>query len=788
MKKITITTILALMWYCTSLGQNDIQLEVSTDNTDVLLRWAPQDFKTWDNGRILGYQILKSTVAYQGTRFGLDTIIASERIISSIMPNESGLRNETNNQAQLAVAIAFDSIEVLPASGTFADAVKQRRDREDRYIYYMLAADQSFDMACLMGVGYKDVSNDPDTTYAYRLVITVDDSTSYTSNIREVTLGSPTTSMTAPYNLEGHSFDQEVTLQWFCEERCYSFYDIERSTDGQTFSVVNTEPFAYMPGLEDESGQIQYQDKGIENNVDYYYRVRGKSYFGSYGPYSDTIIAQGKPDKYLVNISVDSFTIHKGSDEVSFFWRVEADSATSVKINNGEVINQFNIIAQEKTNDTITVLNDQPYAATTTKARVQSPYPTGYYTVEMFDQNGAQYLSLPQLVQFPDSIAPEVPTGLTGTLDKAGSLHLEWDANTDSDLDGYMVYFSTDYGKSYQVLVPELIRSNRLSHSLQQGIHIDSVTFAVTAIDYRFNESAYSQPYHMAKPDVNPPTSAVITEARPTKDGIRLGWILSQDKDVKVSNFERRKAGSLSWKLIKHFPPGMNFSPKPKVKGDQHAVYHIDSLYSGLGALEYRIQTVDKAGNVSFSKIKKVYPYDDGIRGRIIDPYATGAACYVPGASVTNQSGSTNTAMKDCVSPGSNSTNGGTSGTGIGGGNGNSSGNHGTSTACPCTLIAWMYDTQYTKSLIAFKIFRVDLNTPDDVINANGNTQEVYRLIKTIRLPQAEETADAFTLDDYFAFVDENGTKPGAQPIKYKVIAEHRDGGMSTWSAVFEVQ
>ncbi|NQX62513.1 S-layer homology domain-containing protein [Paenibacillus qinlingensis] len=88
----------------------------------------------------------------------------------------------------------------------------------------------------------------------------------------------------------------------------------------------------------------------------------------------------------------------------------------------------------------------------------------------------------------PDNIPPAVPAGLMATAG-AGKVDLQWLAVTESDLAGYIVYYSSDSGVTWTV-VPSLIMATTYSLSgLTPGT---SYKFAVTAKDMAGNESGKS--------------------------------------------------------------------------------------------------------------------------------------------------------------------------------------------------------------------------------------------------------------------------------------------------------
>ena len=69
--------------------------------------------------------------------------------------------------------------------------------------------------------------------------------------------------------------------------------------------------------------------------------------------------------------------------------------------------------------------------------------PSNYFKIRAIGDNN-QTESFSILVQLYDETPPAVPVGLTGKIDSAGIVRLEWKANTEKDLGGYHVFKSTE--------------------------------------------------------------------------------------------------------------------------------------------------------------------------------------------------------------------------------------------------------------------------------------------------------------------------------------------------------
>jgi len=98
----------------------------------------------------------------------------------------------------------------------------------------------------------------------------------------------------------------------------------------------------------------------------------------------------------------------------------------------------------------------------------------------------------------PPPEEPAAPTGLSATAGD-GMVSLDWNDNTEPDLDGYNVYRSTTSGSGYsQINSLPLSSSDYTDNSVTNGI---TYYYVVTAVDTDLNESVYSNEVS-ATPDI----------------------------------------------------------------------------------------------------------------------------------------------------------------------------------------------------------------------------------------------------------------------------------------------
>jgi len=83
----------------------------------------------------------------------------------------------------------------------------------------------------------------------------------------------------------------------------------------------------------------------------------------------------------------------------------------------------------------------------------------------------------------------------------AATVNLAWDANTESDLDGYKLYYGTTQGAYPNVVVIDDKSATTWQLTLVPGTYY----FAMTAFDTSGNESGFSDEVDAVIPGVEPP-------------------------------------------------------------------------------------------------------------------------------------------------------------------------------------------------------------------------------------------------------------------------------------------
>lgn len=132
--------------------------------------------------------------------------------------------------------------------------------------------------------------------------------------------------------------------------------------------------------------------------------------------------------------------------------------------------------------------------------------------------------------------APAAPTGLAAT---AGDemVSLNWDDNSESDLDGYNVYRSTTSGSGYVKQNGSLLStSNYTDNSVTNST---TYYYVVTAVDVNDNESNYSNESSATPGDFTPPAAPTTLTAIADDGIVWLDWDSNGETDLAGYNIYR---------------------------------------------------------------------------------------------------------------------------------------------------------------------------------------------------------------------------------------------------------
>jgi fibronectin type 3 domain-containing protein len=332
--------------------------------------------------------------------------------------------------------------------------------------------------------------------------------------------GGDTTPPAAPTNLAATAGDGVVDLDWDDNsEPDLASYSVYRDTSsggpyGQIASGVATS---------------DYSDSTVTNGTTYYYVVTAVDTSSNESGYSNEASAtpQGDvtPPAAPANLSatagdgvvdldwddnsepdLDSYSVYRDTSSGGPYSQIDSGIATSDYSDSG-------------------VTNGTTY----------------YYVVTAVDtsSNESGYSNEASATPQGDITPPAAPTNLSATAGD-GVVDLDWDDNSEPDLDSYSVYRGTSSGGPYGQIASGVANSDYSDTEVTNGV---TYYYVVTAVDSSTNESGYSNEASATPQDTTPPDAPTNLSATGGDGVVDLDWDDNSEPDLDSYSVYRDTSG-----------------------------------------------------------------------------------------------------------------------------------------------------------------------------------------------------------------------------------------------------
>ncbi len=521
----------------------------TSNGREVRLRWAPTNWPLWEQLRESGVYLERNTILRNGEILPEAERLRRVRLVDTLLrPASPGifavLAAKDQNAAVAGQAFYGTSFQTNgdPAAGGL---LSRARETENRYSFGLFAADQSFEVAQAMALGFVDDNVDPRETYVYRLragdpSVRMDTLTyGFVSvNVGDIAVSPKITGLEAEFR------DKQVILQWplWPANEHYTSYYVERSEDGVNWHRRNAQPF--LPLLREESQQYAFfNDTLPRNGRPYFYRVIGNTAFGESGSPSDPIQGSGVPTAGQIGPYIRA-VVRDDQGGLRISWDYEG-ARTQVQ----RVSIQRAPSARGPYADLSGELPGNRLFYTDA-----APLRSNYYKVVITDVYDRQEESFEALGMPIDSIPPGAPDNVRGVILKDGQVILSWDENPEADCAGYRVFLSNRPESEFRLASNKPERGNYYVGQTTLNTLSNKLYAKVTAMDFHGNTSAFSVYATLERPDTIPPSQPVFTAVVADSNGVTLGWEGSRSPDVDYHALYRKAAGDVYWSLVERFP------------------------------------------------------------------------------------------------------------------------------------------------------------------------------------------------------------------------------------------
>ena len=552
-----------------------IRLKVDGKKDRISLRWAVDEPIAWQKANKIGFSLKRFTLSRDGKVLPK----AEEKDLGIFKPaseNEWKKVVEKNDNAAIVAQSLFgDSFEVEMGEkqGKLEGVVNKSQEVEQRFAYALMAADLDFEVAKLAGWAYTDTNVKSNERYLYTVSINTSEGTLLVQKGDALAAVSSSNELPKPLDFIGIFKDKTVTLSWeYLQLRdTYTAYYVEKAQDGSSFKSLGDLPVMNMN--DNDGRQVQgmtFVDSLAQNNSTFSYRIRGKTIFGDYGPYSDVVSGAGKKSLEATP-RISDFIIDE-NEEIKLEWEFPQEDEKNIA--------SFELLHSETDlQNTYKVIKNK-IPVNSRSIITKSLAPSNYYKVQAIGKAGDKRESFSVLAQPNDTTPPETPLQFEGKIDSLGVAHLKWKANTEKDLEGYHIFRGIQKEDELVRVTPQAITKNHFEDKVVLENLNSKVYYYVTATDRRKNQSKSSIILELEKPDKVKPQTPVFTEYKLEDDGkITISWMRSHSDDVEVHQLFRKAKDDAdkSWKMIyetKDIKPDYTYTDK-EVEADKSYTYYL---------------------------------------------------------------------------------------------------------------------------------------------------------------------------------------------------------------------
>lgn len=484
---------------------------------------------------------------------------------------------------------------------TIEKMLEQNDELSNLYSACIIASEFSREAAIFSALRFDDTNVIKGKSYLYRITTHAPYPDS-TSKLTGVVLVDTESSDRLPKISSKEVREGERYIEIFWDKlkysHYYSAYNVYKSKDGKSFSKINKVPMAPLAYKDPNSYVLR--DSVDNNNMKFFYKIEGLTSYGTKGPISDPIEAQGR-DRTAPDAPFNVRFQYLGNMMMKISWDVNPDDKDIA----GFRISKSN----EEQKDIIEITksplgpNVRTYIDSLCNENINN-----YYWIGVFDKEGNVNVTVPNHGTIIDSIPPAIPLGLTGTIDTTGVVTLSWKKGLESDLKGYIVHFSNDKNLTYYSLTDYAVKDTFWRDTIPLNVLTEEIYYKILAIDHRSNASPFSNVLALKKPDLVPPSAPVFTESLNTENGLEIKWANSQSHDVTKNILKRRMANGGVYEVLYISQGGVKYGT------------YVDKDLEPNIKYEYVLEAHDDAGNISPQvgvlkvtgfEVKKVEPATD---------------------------------------------------------------------------------------------------------------------------------------------------------------------------------
>ncbi len=567
-----------------------VKMYAYTHTDSLTLVWLPDGAEVWQKGIEKGFDLYRSRVMKDGILIPFNDRRASRQLIGSykVLNQEDWLVSiDTSDQWEvLTYGMVYNELNAEPSRTDYKLGFMVDREigEQKRYLFNLVSVSNSPIAMEKMGYKHQDSGLKDGDIYLYEIALS--GSVEIMGEIIVQAGKKPAWRNIDDFSIENSQ--QGIQLDWVIHGE-YINYSVFRSLDGLNWEEINESPIMTVEGVQEAA----YLDQQVVNGHSYQYRIRGKTIFGLWGPYSDTKTVERVEQVEEGKLGFNSLISKETGCEIGWeYYGV-------VALNSLQLL--FSETYEGPYNEIAFDVNPQPGLWD-----ISNSINSGYLQLRGIDELNREVLSVKRLYNPIDITPPSPPIGLKCIVDTLSSrIILKWAASEESDLKGYRVYMSNQKNGNYVDVGQGVMDSTGWVMPVKYQTNGETLFFKLQSVDNRYNNSNLSETCSLLLPDRKPPSAPLVRKVMDKGNNLMIEWAISPSKDVVNHFLERMDESERQWKML------------DMKKGDVEIRYYTDTTVLVQRTYSYRIGAKDRGGNVTFSEVKsgKIggYNYPSGI-------------------------------------------------------------------------------------------------------------------------------------------------------------------------------
>lgn len=573
-------TISFLFFVICGFSQKEIVLKTKVTGNAVLLRWAPASVLNLRDALKNGYDVKR--MEWESATLPTEIEWKNASLVTSVFALESKdtiWKTRIKNDASSAMVYSF----------LYPDKPMKKEEEQTLFGFTLLSIDMEPALGAMAGMFFKDEEIVKGKKYVYR--IEMKNSIKKSNYVAVDTKIIPEKTRMVDWDLKAKGKSVEIKWNFKKHQSEFCRYIIERSSDSVNFTSVSKTPLvALVSQFEKEKTEQIFTDTAVKSEQTYYYRIAGVDHFGETSNYS-ALKKVYVSRSFKGELVIDTLYEEKENKvNLKFHLTDMEDEKTAVKmvVSRADKINGNYEILRE--------LNFERDSLLLIPIAIGMKKRSNYILLTAFNESGEMIQSWPELILIPDRIPPMVPDSLTGKIDRNGKVFLYWKKNTESDLRGYRVYRGNALHEEFVEVTKNFVLKNKFVDSITVQTLTEDIYYRINAVDSTYNNSDYSIPVKLQKPDYIAPVASPIVEIKAKKSGNSIRWNRSNSKDLLKIEIRRQIENGKSEKV-------------GEIPATDSVNYFIDTNIKNNTGYYYHTVSIDDANN--FTESEKVYLYND---------------------------------------------------------------------------------------------------------------------------------------------------------------------------------